>query len=86
MKDPTANMPLTTQVNKNVEHFIRRASMMGYVGENKDKVRTSAAADETELTRQNSMAQSYHATVTLINQASSISLLAQMPESFIAWY
>jgi len=38
MKDPTANMPLTTQVNKNVEHFIKRASMMGYVGENKDKV------------------------------------------------
>ena len=29
---------------------------------------------------QNSNAQCYHATVTLINQASSLSLLAQMPE------
>jgi aspartate/tyrosine/aromatic aminotransferase len=31
-------MPLTTQVYKNVDNFIRRAGMMGYIGENKDKV------------------------------------------------
>lgn len=35
-------MPLTTQVYKNVENFVRRASMMGYIGENKDKVGVSS--------------------------------------------
>lgn len=61
--------------------------MMGYVGENKDKVSLlHSTVPFHKLMEQNSTAQSYHATVTLINQASSISLLAQMPESFMAWY
>jgi transformation/transcription domain-associated protein len=39
MKEPgTANTPLTKHVHMNVDYFIRRATLMGYIGENKDKV------------------------------------------------
>ena len=86
MKDPSATMPITAQVNKNVEHFIKRAVLMGYIGKNEDKVSASEVCGCVLSDAQNSNAQCYHATVTLINQASSLSLLAQMPEGFMAWY
>lgn len=38
MKEPRTEMPLTSLVYKNVESFIKRASLMGYIGDNKDKV------------------------------------------------
>lgn len=86
MKDPSATMPITAQVNKNVEHFIKRAVLMGYIGKNEDKVSAGGFCRGVRSDAQNSNAQCYHATVTLINQASSLSLLAQMPEGFMAWY
>jgi transformation/transcription domain-associated protein len=86
MKDPSATMPITAQVNKNVEHFIKRAVLMGYIGKNEDKVSDNECPCRGGADAQNSNAQCYHATVTLINQASSLSLLAQMPEGFMAWY
>jgi len=79
-------MPITAQVNKNVEHFIKRAVLMGYIGKNEDKVSADECWVGDRADGQNSNAQCYHATVTLINQASSLSLLAQMPEGFMAWY
>ena len=39
VKEPRADTPLTSQVDKNVEHFIRRATMLGFIGDSKEKVR-----------------------------------------------
>ena len=87
MKEPSSPMPLTAQVSRNVEHFIRRAGLMGYIGENKDKVSDvveTAVGAPTDFQTLN--AQSYHAIVTLISQATAPNLLAQMPENFMSWF
>ena len=49
MKETHPDSPLTTQVYKNVDNFIRRAGMMGYMGENRDKVRFSHAIFQLKL-------------------------------------
>ena len=50
MKDPSATMPITAQVNKNVEHFIKRAVLMGYIGKNEDKVSLGLSQKDLPLT------------------------------------
>ncbi|KAK4687186.1 transformation/transcription domain-associated protein, partial [Tremellales sp. Uapishka_1] len=72
MKDPRAEAPLTASVYKNVDNFIRRAGLMGYVAETKDKGPNAAPM--------------VHAIVTLIGQATAPNLLAQMNETFMAWF
>ena len=81
-------MPITTQVYRNVDSFIRRAGTMGYMGENQDKVSTtglwrSACAENSKSTDALPMV---HAIVTLISQATSPSLLAQMGDHFMPWF
>lgn len=71
MKESRQDPPLSQQVSRNVEHFIRRAGMMGLINDNKDK---------------SINAQHYHAIVTLISQATAPNLLAQMTENFVAWF
>ena len=44
MKEPRADPPLSVTVAKNVDHFIRRATIVGYIGENTDKVGTVTQA------------------------------------------
>ena len=82
------DMPLTAQVSRNVEHFIRRASMMGYIGESKDKVSlaTERRAPMADAQDQNHNSQHFHAIVTLIGTATAPQCLAQMPENFMGWY
>ena len=65
-------MPLTTHVYKNVDQFIKRAELMGHLGDVKEKVSGGPVIN--------------HAMVTLISQATAPSLLATMSETFMAWF
>ncbi|EIW69900.1 hypothetical protein TREMEDRAFT_71446 [Tremella mesenterica DSM 1558] len=71
-KDAKTEAPITQTVYKNVDAFIRRASLMGYLGENKDKTPMASPA--------------VHLIVQLISQATAPLQLAQMNENFMAWY
>jgi transformation/transcription domain-associated protein len=97
MKEPRPDMPLTSLVYKNVESFIKRASLMGYIGENKDKVRQkssrldshdSPASDHEPVAHVQNInsTPAFHAIVNLISQATAPACLAQMGENFMAWY
>ena len=87
MKEVRPDMPLTTQVYKNVDNFIRRAGMMGYIGENKDKGGLIGKSVYHAHPHQSANAAPVvHAIVTLISQATAPNLLAQMGENFMAWY
>lgn len=70
--DKHADTPLTAHVYKNVDQFIKRAELMGHMGEVKDKVAGGPAIN--------------HAMVTLISQATAPTLLASMSETFMAWF
>nr|XP_018259603.1 transformation/transcription domain-associated protein [Kwoniella dejecticola CBS 10117]OBR81761.1 transformation/transcription domain-associated protein [Kwoniella dejecticola CBS 10117] len=72
MKDARQDSPLINHVYKNVDNFIRRAGTMGYIGENKDKAPNASPA--------------VHAIVTLISQATAPLNLAQMNETYMAWF
>ncbi|WWD20697.1 hypothetical protein CI109_105173 [Kwoniella shandongensis] len=72
MKDSRLDTPLINHVYKNVDNFIRRAGTMGYIGENKDKSPNAAPV--------------VHAIVTLISQATAPLNLAQMSETYMAWF
>lgn len=59
---------------KNVDQFIKRAELMGHIGDPpKDNKTTGGPAIN-------------HAMVTLINQATAPTLLASMSETFMAWF
>ncbi|WVQ95626.1 hypothetical protein IAU59_002724 [Kwoniella sp. CBS 9459] len=72
MKDSRMEAPLINHVYKNVDNFIRRAGTMGYIGENKDKSPNAPPA--------------MHAIVTLISQATALTSLAQMNDTYMAWF
>nr|XP_019007357.1 transformation/transcription domain-associated protein [Kwoniella pini CBS 10737]OCF46138.1 transformation/transcription domain-associated protein [Kwoniella pini CBS 10737] len=72
MKDARQDSPLINHVYKNVDNFIRRAGTMGYIGENKDKAPGASPVA--------------HAIVTLISQATAPLNLAQMSETYMAWF
>ncbi|WRT70688.1 uncharacterized protein IL334_007686 [Kwoniella shivajii] len=73
VKDPRQDSPLITHVHKNVDNFIKRAGTMGYIGDNiKDKSPNAAPA--------------IHAIVTLISQATAPLNLAQMADTYMAWF
>ncbi|WWC92285.1 uncharacterized protein L201_007239 [Kwoniella dendrophila CBS 6074] len=72
MKDSRQESPLINHVYSNVQNFIRRAGTMGYIGDNKDKTPNSPPA--------------IHAIVTLISQATAPLNLAQMSETYMAWF
>ncbi|ORY26601.1 putative histone acetyltransferase [Naematelia encephala] len=88
MKEPRADQPLTATVYKNVDTFIRRASMMGYLGEPKEKASLNTESPErhTDLMQGPNVPPMLHVIVTLISQATSPHHLAQMGESFMAWF
>lgn len=95
MKEPRPDMPLTSLVYKNVESFIKRASLMGYIGDNKDKVSQDVLSWHETAARQyvtvadiqnNNSTPAFHAIVNLISQATAPACLAQMGENFMAWY
>ncbi|WWC98567.1 hypothetical protein V866_005459 [Kwoniella sp. B9012] len=72
MKDSRQDSPLINHVYRNVDNFIRRAGTMGYIGDNKDKTPNASPA--------------VHAIVTLISQATAPLNLAQMSETYMAWF
>ncbi|WVQ85959.1 hypothetical protein IAT38_008127 [Cryptococcus sp. DSM 104549] len=72
VKDVRADQPLISHVNKNVDLFVKRIQMMGFVGENKDKSATAPPV--------------IHAVVSLISQATSSLNLAAMSETYMPWY
>lgn len=67
-----SDAPLTAHVYKNVDQFIKRAELMGHIGDVKDKVAGGPVIN--------------HAMVTLISQATAPTLLAAMSETFMAWF
>nr|ODN89946.1 hypothetical protein L203_01863 [Cryptococcus depauperatus CBS 7841] len=64
--------PLLSHVYENVDHFVRRVSTMGFLGENRDKATNAPPV--------------VHAIVSLIAQATSAINLAQMSETYMPWY
>ncbi|WVR08546.1 hypothetical protein IAU60_005601 [Kwoniella sp. DSM 27419] len=72
MKDSRMESPLITHVYKNVDNFIRRAGAMGYIGEAKDKAGNTSPV--------------VHAIVSLISQATTPINLAQMSDTYMAWF
>ncbi|KAL1410016.1 transcription-associated protein 1 [Vanrija albida] len=70
--DQRSDVPLTANVYKNVDQFIKRAELMGHIGEVKEKVPGGPVIN--------------HAMVTLISQATAPALLAAMSETFMAWF
>lgn len=88
-QDPRNDTPNATLVYTNADKFIRRAETIGYLGENKDKVcdlllvRKRMVADGLQSPN---APPALHTTITLINAATSPNFLAQMPESYQAWF
>lgn len=68
-------MPLTAHVYKNVDQFIKRAELMGHIGDLPKESKATAGGPAIN-----------HAMVTLINQATAPTLLASMSETFMAWF
>lgn len=68
-----SDAPLTAHVYKNVDQFIKRAELMGYIGEPKANERVAGGPSIN------------HSMVTLISQATAPALLAAMPETFFCF-
>lgn len=87
-QDPRNDTPNATLVYTNAEKFIRRAETIGYLGDNKDKVSlpTRVMGTNADVSQTPNAPPAMHTTVALINAATSPNFLAQMPESYQAWF
>jgi transformation/transcription domain-associated protein len=94
MKDPKPEDPITGQVYRNVDNFLRRVRSMSFVGDAPSKVRcVPVSVLNTEEKEQRLMAQLgngqthfVQSVAHLISTATAPTQLAQMNEYFMAWY